>query len=118
MLPVAAAWAPWATPGEPGIRMSGATTHTAATVSSPSRTGADRAEYEVVRLILDPAAEAGAADRFGGGGLLSYRLRPPVLRAERLNGRVSGGRARLGRALPVPGRHRRAWGRTSARGDH
>jgi indolepyruvate ferredoxin oxidoreductase len=48
-------------------------------------------EYEVARLCLDPALDAGVRDRFGPGSRISYRLHPPVLRAMGMQRKISLG---------------------------
>jgi indolepyruvate ferredoxin oxidoreductase len=48
-------------------------------------------EYEVARLILDPAVDADVRDRFGPGSRVHYRLHPPVLRALGMQRKISLG---------------------------
>ena len=49
-------------------------------------------EYEVARLCLDPAVEAGVAETFGPGSRISYRLHPPALRALGMQRKIALGR--------------------------
>jgi indolepyruvate ferredoxin oxidoreductase len=49
-------------------------------------------EYEVARLVLDPALDDALRDQFPDGGRVHYRLHPPVLRALGMKRKVALGR--------------------------
>ncbi|MDG9722875.1 indolepyruvate ferredoxin oxidoreductase family protein [Streptomyces sp. DH41] len=69
----------------------GSTVLTEAVAAGLFKLMAYKDEYEVARLILDPAAEADVTARFGPGSRVSYRLHPPVLRALGMKNKISLG---------------------------
>ncbi|MGH3756736.1 indolepyruvate ferredoxin oxidoreductase family protein [Actinophytocola sp.] len=48
-------------------------------------------EYEVARLCLDPRLRTEVAERFGAGSRMSYHLRPPILCALGMRGKITLG---------------------------